>query len=486
MPASRALGYDYEPTERQAAAHQLFADELLYGGAAGGGKSRWLRAEVLATLLRFPGSSGVIFRRTFPDLSRADGHILSLLGEIPKEVGRYNAGDHVWTLANGSRLELAHLQRDNDVLKYQGASYAILAFDELTQFSEWQYRYLLSRLRVSGSLRDEMEAVGWRPRAISAANPGGPGHGWVKTRFIDPARPGVIWRPSPTEEEPRPGTRVYVPARLADNPHLDASYGDRLAGLPADERRALLEGDWDVFAGQRFAAWRRDTHVIDPEDLPIPLGVGVPRAIGIDYGLDAPFCALWGAMFSDGLIVIYRELYQAGLTAPEQAALVAAAEADGERDPQAGRTIPVALDPASWARNPLVKLPGAPPLPDRPPPGSIADAYRQRLGAAVIKANNDRLAGVSLVADKLRVRPDGLPRLLVCSTCHHLIRTLPALPRSATNPEDVDTRAEDHAYDALRYLLMSLAGPRTAGSATGTARGQRIKTVTSDLTRREF
>jgi hypothetical protein len=462
-----ALGFDYAPTERQMVAHRLFADELLYGGAAGGGKSRWLRAEVLATLLRFPGASGVIFRRTFPDLARADGHILSLLSEIPPGMGKYNATEHVWTFTNGSRLELAHLQRDADVLKYQGASYAVAAFDELTQFSEFQYRYLLSRLRVAGRLRDDMAAAGWRPRVLAAANPGGPGHGWVKARFIDPARPGVVWRPTPTEDEPRPGTRVFVSAKLTDNPHLDAGYADRLAALPSDERRALLEGDWDVFSGQRFTAWRRATHVIEPEALPIPLGAGVPRAVGVDYGIDAPFAALWGAQFADGLVVIYREVYRAGLTAPEQADALLAAEAPGERDPDAGRVIPVALDPASWARSPTVRLPGAPNMPNLPPPGSIADAYRQRVGtAALVKAQNDRLAGVSLVADKLRVRPDGLPRLLVYSTCPNLIRTLPALPRSVTTPEDVDTRAEDHCLVG-ETLIRTLEGPRRLADLVG-------------------
>jgi hypothetical protein len=480
-----AEAYPYSPTARQEIAHSAFADELLYGGAAGGGKSRWLRAEVLATLLRFPGSAGVIFRRTFADLSRADGHILSLQEEIPTSVGRYNAGEHAWTFHNGSRLELAHLQRDADVLKYQGAAYSVIAFDELTQFNEFQYRYMLSRLRVSGSVRDAMAEAGWRPRMLAAANPGGPGHAWVKARFIDPAPPEMLWRPAAAPEEPNPGTRIFIPAKLSDNPHLDASYGDRLASLGEDERRALRDGDWDVFAGQRFAAWRRATHVIDPEQLPIPLG-GVPRAVGVDYGLDAPFCALWGALLGDGLVVVYRELYAPGLTAGEQADALLAAEQPGERDPASGRPIPVALDPASWARSPLVKAPG-PSLGDLPPPGSIAGEYRARVGNALVKANNDRLAGVQIIADRLRVRPDGVPRLLVYSTCTNLLRTLPFLPRSPFNPEDVDTRAEDHAYDALRYLLMRLA-PMSPGGRGGTPSGGRpgIDSLTGDLSRRGF
>lgn len=190
------------------------------------------------------------------------------------------------------------------------------------------------------------------------------------------------------------------------------------------------------------------------------------RAVGVDYGLDAPFAALWGAKLSDGLVVVYRELYKPGLTPAEQAALIRASEAPGERT--LGRRVPVHLDPSTWARSPhhVDRSPGSQTAtnrdPNRPPEGSIASAYRDELGTAVVPAKNDRMASVALVADKLRVRRDGLPRLLIYSTCTDLIRTLPALPRDPKHPEDVDTKAEDHAYDALRYLLMALEGVGSA------------------------
>lgn len=448
--------YPYEPTPRQTVAHRTHADERFYGGAAGGGKSEWELAELVRTLLRWRVDA-VIFRRRRVDLLRPGGLALRLRERIPRQLATENRAELRWTFRNGAVLELGYLERDADVLKYQGAEYGVIAWDELTQFTEYQYLYMLSRLRVSA----ELEAAGFRPHMLAAANPGGPGHGWVKGRFIDPAPPEVVWRPAPTELEPRPGTRVFIPATVDDNPHVGGSYIDRLDGLPDDERRALKDGDWDVYAGQRFRSFRRNVHVIDPEQLPLPLG-GTTRLCAIDYGFDAPFCALWGAVLADDLIVVYRELYEPGLTPRQQAEAVLAAEAPGERRP--GRPVPTYLDPSTWAQSLPTTAP-APPAKDRPPKGSIAREYVDA-GLPVRKATNNRLAGVALVADKLRVRGDGRPRLLIYNTCRHLIRTLPALPRSPRNPEDVDTDAEDHAYDALRYLLMAAGGHRPGGSAS--------------------
>ena len=457
-----AVTVDYVPNPRQALAHATLVDELLYGGAAGGGKSRFARMEALAFACQVPGSATLILRRSFPDLNRAGGMIPMLRMEVPRELGSYHTSDRIWTLRNGSTIELGYLNTDADVSNYQGAEYQLIILDEGTQQTEFRYRYLLSRLRASGTLAERMMLAGLRPRAIVTANPGGIGHAWVKARWIDPAPPEETWKPAPSLEDPQPGTRCFIPARVTDNTHLDEGYLRKLNSLPDDERRALRDGDWDVYAGQRFRGFRRDVHVIDPEDLPLSLG-GLVRAVGVDYGLDAPYAALWGAKLADDLIVVYREDYRPDLTPDQQARAILAAEAPGERD--YGRPIPVALDPSTWARNPHVEkatrgaghmVAGIDDDPNTPPPGSIADAYRKHLGTAVTKAVNDRLAGVALVADKLRVRADGLPRLLIYSTCRNLIRTLPALPRDPKRPEDVDTKAEDHAYDALRYLIVEL------------------------------
>lgn len=452
----------YTPTPRQRLAHRTYVDELLYGGAAGGGKSEWVRGENIRFLLDVPGARAVIFRRSFPDLRRA--MIPPLLERIPRSLARYNKSDHTWTFVNGSVLELAYLQSDMDVANYQGAEYQLCSFDELTQFTEYQYRYLLSRLRMAGPVKDRMEALNYRPRMLATANPGGIGHAWVKARWIDPAPPGRSFRREDGDGN-KSSVRCFIPARVADNPHLDPAYLTRLDELDPDTRRALRDGDWDAYAGQRFIGWRNSVHVITPEQAAdLMPAVGGVRCVGVDYGMDAPFSAHWMWRGPDDLVIVYREIYQAGLTPAEQAAAIRDSERDGERD--GARRVPVVIDPSTWARTAHNTARGTS---NQPPPGSIAEQYTKVFGPSqVVKADNDRLAGVALVADRLRVRKDGRPRLLVVNTCRNLIRTLPALPRDTKNPEDVDTKAEDHCLVG-ETLVDTVDGPRRIDALVGMA-----------------
>lgn len=465
LPGDVVLGYPEPapgrpggPTPVQARAHRLAAhvDELLYGGASAGGKTDWLLAEVLRDLHRYPGANAGIFRRSYPELSQPGGIIPRLLARIPPKIGAYNGSDHRWNFANGSTLQLGFITSDRDVVRYLGAEYLIQAWDQLEAHTEFQYRTLRSRLRISGGL----EALGARPRSIATANPGGRGHGWIKRRWVTPAPALVIWQPRATEEEPTPGVRCFVPALLDDNPHVDSGYARRLEALPPSKRRAWRWGDWDVMEGQRFSQWRRDVHLVDPSALSIPLA-GVPKAVGVDYGGAAPFAALWGARF--GLVtVVFRELYRAGLTPRQQAEMVLAAESPGERAP--GRPLPVYLDPSTWTRSP--EAPAVPTVGNVPPAGSIARSYYDA-GLPVRKANNARLAGAAAVDEALTVREDGFPRLLVLSNCVNLVRTLPELLRDDKNPDDVDTDGEDHCL-AGDTVVHTAAGPRPIADLVGT------------------
>ncbi len=458
-----AWTYPYQPHERQCAFHACTAEEVLYGGAAGGGKSDALLAAGVTLCLMVPGAKVILFRRTFPELEQ---EIIPRMLSRLQGVARYKSQDHVFLFPNGATFRLGYLERDQDVTRYQGPEYQLVLWDELTHFTRKQYTYMRSRLRMAGDVADQMRRHGWIPRMMAGTNPGGPGHGWVKAMFVDPS-PGrdYLFLGGIEKGQSTKGLRVlaYIPAKATDNPHLDiVSYTRNLESLDPVLARALRDGDWDILDGVRWPQFRRGVHVIEPEQLPVALA-GYPLAMGVDYGLSDPFAAYWGALLPDNLVVVYRELYKAGLTAEQQAQLIRDVEAQGER--ALDRPVPVALDPSCWNRQSegVIK----PVDPDAPAEGSIAWFYRKHLGGSVVKARNDRVAGWQLFDHHLRVRDDGLPRLLIYSTCTNLIRTLPEQLRSTSNPEDINTHGEDHAVDALRYLLFKLVGGLNERAAPG-------------------
>ncbi|MEW6045001.1 MAG: phage terminase large subunit [Bacillota bacterium] len=407
-------------TPRQALFLNAAEDEVLYGGAAGGGKSDALLMFSILRRIAIPGSRGLILRRTFPELERS--LILRSLELLAGRGAAYQAQYKRWRFPNGSLLEFGYCERDEDVYKYQSAEYEDICFDELTQFTEFQFTYLMSRCRTTKS--------GVRTLIRAATNPGGVGHGWVRSRFIDIAPWGERYT------DPETGrTRRFIPAKLVDNPYLAGGQYERmLAQLPEAERRALRDGDWDVFAGQVFKEFSRDAHVIEP--FPIPAGWRRWRAL--DFGFTNPACVLWLALGPDETVYVYRELYVTGMRAAELAQRVV--------EMSRGESITLTLaDPAIFAKTGHEGE-------------SIAETMRQN-GLPCQKADNDRLAGKQRVHDYLTVFEgwDGNPtsRLKIFSTCTNLIRTLPQLVYDKTRPEDVDTDGEDHAYDALRYALMN-------------------------------
>lgn len=483
MTTTREVRYDYTPDAGpQAAAFRHVVDELFYGGAAGGGKSRMARAAAVLFAMLIPGARVVIFRRSHPELR--DAVLAPMLLELPPSLARYNKQASEFTFINGSVIRLAHLGRASELQKYQGAEYQLVIFEEVTHFTKREYLYMKSRLRVAGEVRDRMEAQGMRPRMIATGNPGGIGHHWVKARFVDPAPAGTLFRTRPTAREPRPGVRLYIHAKATDNSHIDPSYNDMLNALPDGERAALRDGDWDVMDGVRFPGFKRGLHVIRPEDFPLP-PVGAFRAIGVDWGSSAPFAAVWVAKVGEAYVV-YREAYAKGLTPDQQAERIHSVMGVDENGP--GRITPIALDPACWARSPQQPLAKATPANGAPPPGSIARAYWDRFGTLVQRANNDRLGGAATLDRLLTPRDWGdgeapAPSIYIYDTCRNLIRTLPALPRDERNPEDVDTHAEDHAYDALRYAIMALEGK---AQRRPSAADYALPTSTADMVGRSF
>lgn len=249
-PANRRYGR-MTPTARQWTFLQLECEEALYGGAAGGAKSEGLLMW-LAEGVEYPTYGGIIFRRTLTQLEHRDGLIDKSKAMYQPMGGRYDPSKHRWTFPSGATIELGNLPYRDSYENYRGPSFHRIAFDELTQFREYDYLFLMSRLR---------RVVGFpvRPGIRSGSNPGGPGHLWVKNRFItpealrelkrlsirDPSPPGAVYFITPE--------RCFIPARIADNPYLDFDdYIGKLSHLDPITRERLLSGDWAVTENSQF------------------------------------------------------------------------------------------------------------------------------------------------------------------------------------------------------------------------------------------
>lgn len=422
----------YVPTPKQVLLHASKARYLLYGGAAGGAKSRGIREDAYRFCRSNPGVTVGLFRRTFPELR--DTHMLKIRQEWPSREYRLVKSDNTVYFTNGSTLIFGHCQNPDDVYRYLGTEYDRIYIDELVTFPEDVYDMLCSRLR---STQREMVT-----RCVAASNPGGIGHNWVKARWID--------RDAVDEEgQPRDLSGYdFIRSLLNDNPHINYDeYVATLRGLPPDKQRAYLLGDWDSFIGQYFKQWRRDVHVVEPFAIPD----NWPRAVGLDYGGTAPFAALWLALDPSAhprRVIFYREHYQAGWTLKSNVERIL--------DLSFGERIRGwHADPSMFARtqeegNRRV---------------SLAD-QAARYGLHLVPADNERISGWEALSELLTIRDDGQPGLYVFDNCANLIRTLPTLVRDQKNVEDVADGQEDHAADGARYGIKGVWPMLQGGKAT--------------------
>lgn len=426
-----AADINLEMTRRQLAFHKADATEVLFGGAAGGGKSFGQLLDAMLYALRYPGSRQLILRRTYRDLELSI--IRQSMGLFPRDIYSYSSSTHTGKWKNGSVIDFGYCDTENDVYQYQGAEYDVIRFDELTHFTEFQYTYLISRLRGAAP----------RPRQIkSSTNPGGIGHSWVKARFIDPAPPETVFT------TPTGTTRIFLPSKIDDNVFLrdgDPMYKQRLLELPEAQQKALLLGEWDLFEGQYFSEWRTAVHVCDPFE--IPRDWRVYRAF--DYGLDC-FALLWIAVSPAREVYVFREFCRSQMIVQD-----AAAKANELTDETVYCTL---APPDMWGRTV-----------DRG--RSKADQFRDA-GLPLTKSSNDREAGWLSVHELLRYEhPEGNdltvikpPRLHVFKTCRELIRCLPLLQFDAKKPTDCATEPHDitHICDALRYFAVYWSRPAEA------------------------
>jgi len=394
--------------------------DVLYGGAAGGGKSFAMLIDPLR-YCHFKEHRALILRRSMPELRELIDKSREL---YPKafQGAKFKEVEKIWYFPSGAKVEFGFLERDADVYRYQGQAYSWIGFDEITHLpTEFSWNYLASRLRTTNPELDTYLRC--------TANPGGVGAGWVKKRYIDPSDPN-------TSFVGHDGlTRRFVPAKLQDNPFLakDGEYERMLLSLPAVQRKQLLEGNWDISEGAAFAEFDPNIHVITPFDIPS----WWERVKGIDYGYASESCCLWAAIDPDDkTIIVYRELYQKGLTGE------ALADRITEMEASEVKSIQGVLDTAAWSRTGYT--------------GPTIGEILQRKGHKLRRADKNRVAGKIQIHEHLRQRLDtGRPKLQFFSNCINTVKEIQGLPLSKTNTEDVDTHAQDHAYDALRYLIMS-------------------------------
>jgi len=403
---------------------------VAYGGARGGGKSWAVRQKAKLAALYYPGIRMLLLRRSYPELR--ENHILPLQSEL-KGIARWKEGEKSFVFPGGSRLKFGYCDNDGDVLRYQGQEYDLIFMDEATQFTEYQFGVLTACLRGANNFPKRMYLT---------CNPGGVGHQWVKRLFVDRQ-----YKPAET-----PADYTFIPARVYDNKVLmkrDPGYAAMLEQLEPDLKRAWLEGDWDLTAGQYFSCFRREIHVRTPFAIPEHWR----RYITLDYGLDMLAC-YWVAVDQEGRAYVYRELYRPDLIISRAAELIKAMTLPGERI--YARMAP----PDLWNR--------------RQDTGrSVAEVFAAE-GLPLTKASNNRVMGWYDLQEWLRVRETGgqrLPGLQIFDCCPNLIRTLPALQRDPCDPNDCAVTPHEltHAPDALRHFAAGRPCPgmqKQAGTAS--------------------
>jgi len=475
--SNRDIGY--QPQPKQALLHGCPANEILYGGAAGPGKSHALRYDGLMLAMLIPGLQVYLFRRTYPELER--NHILFILSEWGNQHGTWNAGKKRYILPNGATIHACHAQHEKDVMLYHGAEIHYLIIDELTTFTEWQYTYLRNRVRCT--LEIPVQFRHKIPGIACGSNPGGPGHEFCKRTWVDFCRVTA----AQAEVAKASGVRVYehkthrddtmihyavkqasandggmlrayIPGLLEDNQILmqrDPGYINRVKAMPEPYRSAYLDGDWEIFIGQAFN-FSRQHHVC--HDHPVPRYA--PLYFTFDWGFAKPYSCGWWYVDADGRIFRFAELYgwartpDVGLrqTDSEMAEAVIAREVQlGLRD-QMGkwigkRHIVRLADPTCMNKKPDYKGGGQGP--------STSEVWAAH-GLILQPGDPSRELKIRQFHERLRVPKDGsMPMMMIFESCKQFIRTIPLLQQDEHKPEDVDTDMEDHIYDEAAHVCMA-------------------------------
>jgi hypothetical protein len=415
--------------------------EVLYGGSAGGGKSYAMIADPVR-YLNNPNAQMLLVRRSTEELRE----LISVSKQLyPRAIPgiKFMERDKTWIAPSGATLWMSYLDRDDDVMRYQGQAFNWIGFDELTQWSSpYPWNYMRSRLRSTST-------SGLPLYMRATTNPGGPGHQWVKKTFIDPGTPRkafwatdtetgetIAWPKGHSKEGQPLFKRRFIPATLFDNPYLadDGMYEANLLSLPEHQRRQLLEGDWDINEGAAFPEFNRGLHVVEPFDIPSSWA----RFRAADYGYGSYSGIVWIAVAPDEQLIVYREMYVKKVLATDLADMIL--EEESEEKIRYG-----VLDSSLWHK----RGDTGPSLAEQ----MIVKGCRWR---PADRSKGSRVAGKNEIHRRLQVDEfTEQPRMVIFNTCRNLISQLPSIPLDKNNPEDVDTHSEDHLYDALRYGVMT-------------------------------
>lgn len=410
MAKTKKLVLKGKPQEKQLEFFNATEKYVAYGGARGGGKSWALRRKVVLMCIKYPGISVLIIRRTYPELT--ENHIRPLKAEL-FQTATYTDSRKTFEFPNRSRIVMGFCDSESDVDRYQGQEFDIIALDEATQLTEYQFQTLKACLRGANDFPKRMYLT---------CNPGGVGHGWVKRLFID--------REYRTGENPK--DYKFIPASVYDNRILlecDPSYLERLESLPPALRDAWLMGKWDAFAGQFFSEFSYELHVVKA----FYIDESFAKYCAIDYGLDM-LAAVFVAVSKDGAAFVYDEIYRSGLVVSDAAKLIL--------EKSCGVCQFIAPQDL-WSRQ---KDSGK----------SISDLFSEG-GVYLSKISPDRIQGWLCLKEWLKPYEENgtkTSKMKIFENCKNLIRTLPQLLYDPHRTGDAATVPHEitHAPDALRYF----------------------------------
>ena len=452
----------YDAFPRQREFHRSQAKYRLFGGAAGPGKTKALLWEAINQANEVAGADTLLLRRTYQELES------SLLAQFRRDAPRsmyrsYNEAKHLVTWHNGSTTRFGYCRSENDVYQYQGAEFLFIGLDELTHFTLKQWQFLTSRNRCP--------VPGSHCTMAGATNPGNIGHAWVKALWIDHVAPAGFDRP----ELYNPREYAFIRARLDDNPIYanDAAYRRTLEALPEHLRRAFLEGDWDVFAGQYFDVFDIGRHTARPEELRFE--PWWPRWISIDWGFQHPSAVYWHcAIPESGRNTKYENRHSVGN--PSNIDFRVADNVDGSRNTGHGARIITYREFVQNGLSPRMLAQGIAERSGRERISEVflsPDAFAHRtsessiaeqLGDVLVanglprpaSADDDRVGGWQLMYQLLES-----DAWVITENCSKLIECLPTLVRDERRIEDIRKMDGDDPADAARYGLVS--GGRIAG-----------------------